>query len=196
MPTGYTASIKDGITFEQFVIGCARAFGALIMMRDEPSDAPIPEQFEPSDYHLRKLSETKAELAELTHLSPEACEHRAALEYHDGETRRLVRLSEISELRLKYEAMLDGVNEWVPPSDEHRGLQAFMRQQITESINFDCEPGFYAQETTRYTGERWLELRREKLQADIAYHEQQHAEEVERTNQRNEWIRLLRESLA
>jgi hypothetical protein len=47
MPTGYTAPIADGMTFEQFALGCARAFGALVTMRDEPSDAPIPERLEP-----------------------------------------------------------------------------------------------------------------------------------------------------
>jgi len=38
MPTGYTNCIKDGVTFEQFVWKCARAMGALVMMRDEPSN--------------------------------------------------------------------------------------------------------------------------------------------------------------
>jgi hypothetical protein len=36
MPTGYTAAIKDGISFEKFVWDCARGMGALVMMRDEP----------------------------------------------------------------------------------------------------------------------------------------------------------------
>ena len=45
MPTGYTAGILEGETFEQYALQCAKAFGALVMMRDEPSDAPIPDQF-------------------------------------------------------------------------------------------------------------------------------------------------------
>lgn len=40
MPTGYTDAIKDGISFNQFILSCARAFGALITMRDEPSSVP------------------------------------------------------------------------------------------------------------------------------------------------------------
>ncbi len=50
MPTGYTDAVKDGITFDQFVLGCARGMGALVMMRDEPSGTPIPERFEPSRF--------------------------------------------------------------------------------------------------------------------------------------------------
>ncbi|KKK60691.1 hypothetical protein LCGC14_3021870, partial [marine sediment metagenome] len=30
MPTGYTACIKDGISFEKFVMQCARAMGACV----------------------------------------------------------------------------------------------------------------------------------------------------------------------
>ena len=54
MPTGYTSKIKDDITFEQYAMGCARAFDALIDMRDEASDALIPEELTPSNYHEQK----------------------------------------------------------------------------------------------------------------------------------------------
>lgn len=36
MPTGYTADIKDGIDFKTYAMNCARAFGACVMLRDEP----------------------------------------------------------------------------------------------------------------------------------------------------------------
>jgi hypothetical protein len=36
MPTGYTAAIGEGIEFDKFVMQCARAMGACVMMRDEP----------------------------------------------------------------------------------------------------------------------------------------------------------------
>lgn len=65
MPTGYTANVHDGITFEQFVWQCARGMGALVTMRDEPTGAPIPERFEPSDYNAKRLQEAKDELVRL-----------------------------------------------------------------------------------------------------------------------------------
>lgn len=54
MPTGYTAAVEDGtITeFDDFAWQCARAFGALIMMRDDPMSAPIPQKFEPTAEHV------------------------------------------------------------------------------------------------------------------------------------------------
>jgi len=66
MPTGYTAKLMEsGQTFQDFVMQCARAFGACVMMRDDPMDAPIPERFEPSDYNVKRLAEAKAELVKL-----------------------------------------------------------------------------------------------------------------------------------
>lgn len=43
MPTGYTADLMEkGMEFKPFVLQCARAFGALITMRDDSLDAPSP----------------------------------------------------------------------------------------------------------------------------------------------------------
>ena len=34
MPTGYTYKIGEGASFKEFVMACARAFGACVEMRD------------------------------------------------------------------------------------------------------------------------------------------------------------------
>jgi len=40
MPTGYTTDIYNGkdVSFRDFALNCARAFGACIMQRDDPAD--------------------------------------------------------------------------------------------------------------------------------------------------------------
>jgi len=66
MPTGYTATLMEkNQTFPEFIMGCARAFGALIMMRDDPNDATIPDKFEPSDYHAKGIIKAREKLAKL-----------------------------------------------------------------------------------------------------------------------------------
>ena len=64
MPTGYTAGVADGsiIDFNEYALQCARNFGACILLRDEPLSSEIPE-FEPSDYHEKALTESKAGLS-------------------------------------------------------------------------------------------------------------------------------------
>lgn len=67
MPTGYTAPIYEGkqITFPEFAMQCARAFGALIDMRDDPMDSPIPDAFVPDTYHARELVKAREQLADM-----------------------------------------------------------------------------------------------------------------------------------
>ena len=194
MPTGYTADVQDGkITdFPTFAIRCARAMGATIMMRDDPLDAPIPE-FEPSDHHIKRLAESRAELARVEAMSSAdvvaACEeaNRAARESYDKSVIRT------TEVRNRYNAMLAQVVQWVPPTPEHEGLKKFMVEQLRESIRFDCserEPPV-PQSPADWRADRIASLRR-----DIEYHEKHDAEERERTAARNEWVRQLRLSLA
>ena len=65
MPTGYTADVADGkITeFTEYALQCARAFGACIMLRDDPVSSEIPE-FEPSDYSAKELAEAEKDLSQ------------------------------------------------------------------------------------------------------------------------------------
>lgn len=64
MTTGYTVDMYEGkeVSFPEFATKCARAFGALVSMREEPLDAPIPEEFKPSSYHVEQLEELRNEL--------------------------------------------------------------------------------------------------------------------------------------
>jgi hypothetical protein len=54
MPTGYTSKIATGemTSLRHFILTCARGMGALVHMRDEPSDAILPLRLEPdTSYH-------------------------------------------------------------------------------------------------------------------------------------------------
>ena len=196
MPTGYTSDIADGITFEKFALDCARAFGACIMLRDESGGGEkIPERFEPSDYHLKALEKARASLGEAQAMTDEACESAADQEYRDGEASRANNKAKMIGLREKYEAMLARVEAWEPPSADHVGMKEFMLKQITDSIKWDCGYDHYDKPTLRLTGVDWRDKQALKILHDIEYHKKEYAEEVDRTNQRNEWVRLLRESL-
>lgn len=194
MPTGYTAAIENGITFEQFALSCSRAFGALIEMRDEPLSAPIPEEFELPTYHKDALEGAQARLAELLAITPEraaeeaAREHEAKLESH----RQAVEKKE--QLEKKYRAMLDDVAAWVPPSEDHKELKEFMIRQLFESIKFDCDTS-YLKEPLLLPVAEWLERQIKACENDVAYHTDEQAKDVERTKTRNEWLRALRGSL-
>lgn len=199
MPTGYTAPIADGITFEQFAWSCARALGALVMMRDEPNNAPIPDRFEPSDYHQKKHEETHAELDQINAMSAAEltecafADHRSELQtYRDY-------IAKEAALLGKYETMLAKINAWTPPTSDHVGMKDFMIEQITTSIKHDCDSTYWHGQIASLGDpmpDAWKAKRVEKLQSDLAYHEKAYREEVERTDKRNQWIKSLRDSLA
>ena len=196
MPTGYTAAIADGITFERFAMDCARAFGACVMLRDESGGGEIiPERFEPSDYHLKQLGNARARLAELETISLVEAEKRSEGDYRQAEASRLEHLQKNKDQLAAYSAMLDQVNAWEPPSDEHNGLRDFMQSQIEQSIKFDDMVDYYEKPTVRQTGAEWLEAQKYTALRDIDRHRAEHTKEVERTEQRNEWVRMLRDSL-
>jgi len=67
MPTAYTSFVADNenFTFPEFAMLCAREFGALISMRDEPLDTPVPERFEPDDFYRKQYEAAKAEYDEV-----------------------------------------------------------------------------------------------------------------------------------
>lgn len=196
MPTGYTAAIADDITFNDFAMRCARAMGALVMLRDEPSDAPIPERFEPTDYHTKKIAEANAKLLELHGMSEAEATAAAQAAFAEETAARNLAIHKSNELRQKYQTMLEHVQAWEPPTPDHDGFKTFMVEQITGSIDFDCNNSYYMErKPILFSGKEWLERETANAKKDLDYHTQENTKEIERTEGRNRWIKELRDSL-
>lgn len=196
MPTGYTADIRDGISFKTYAMNCARAFGACIELRDEPSGGDaIPERFEPSSYHATGAAKDRADLAALAQMTPADQERAAAKDFDDAETSRVMYLREKATQRAAYEAMLAHVNAWTAPTEDHANFKTFMREQIEQSIEFDCDGTYFERPTVRKDGAQWAADRLAFLTKSLARHEHEHAEEVKRAESRTAWIAALRASL-
>jgi len=194
MPTGYTCKIKDGISFNDFVMGCARAFGALVTMREDPMDAAIPDTIEPDPYHLKKLKEAEAELKRQNTLTlADFCDmseaaHREAVKAQER------RKQENHDLHNAYLSMLADVGKWEPPTPDHAELKEFMIQQIKESIRFDCYPASDAE--PQMAPDDYKAKLLEQTARDIAYHKKEWEAEVDRCEKRTRWIQQLKASLA
>lgn len=193
MPTGYTAGIKDGETFEEFVWNCARGFGALILMRDEPSDAPIP-KFAPCDYNANQLKSAQSRLARLEKMSLSEAAAEAKTAYQNEVQANKRYQDESDALKVKYQKMLRKVEAWNPPTPDHQGLKKFMAEQIGDSIKFDCHD-YTVNAPVLQTPKAWLAGQIANAKRDIAYHTKEQAEEVERTNSRNQWVEALDKSV-
>ena len=193
MPTGYTAKIKDGTTFEEFVWTCARAFGALIDMRDAGPDAVVPEEFKPSPYYRERLAELEDVREKLDSLELSEAAKLAKME-HDAVVRQNAdREQSCDDLKWRYEAMIARVKDWMPPSPDHKGMKEFMLDQLRQSIKQDCNA--YVAELPSLDGTVWLGTEKRNVQVRLAYAHKNYAEELERTSKRNQWISQLRASV-
>lgn len=197
-PTGYTADVGDGklTDFPAFALRCARAFGALITMRDDPTDAPIPDTFAPSSYHATALATARERLARLVEMTPEEADAESRAEHEREVARWNEHHAEVIATRGRYQAMLSKVLAWRPPTPEHTELRKFMVDQITESIRFDCNDWPRPAPTSSASGIAWMGEQRRMAQRDIEYHAKEHDAEVARVAGRTEWVRALRASLA
>lgn len=193
MPTGYTANIEK-MNFEEFTMNCARAFGALISMRDEPSDKEIPEKFEPSDYHAKRLEELKKDLDEKLKFNNSNWNELSFQSYSKEVDRHNEIIQERTDLREKYESMIKDVSKWEPPTKDHVKLKEFMTQQLSDSIKFDCSLD-YLEEPRHVLTPEFKGQTLSKIRKDIAYHEKGYLEECQRIEKNNLWLKQLRDSL-
>lgn len=196
MPTGYTFNVVDGTITElkPFALQCARAFGALISMRDDPSDKPIPDEFKPSSYHTEQLELARQKLAELKAMSAEqiALAAKVFAEQKEADNRRYYEERKAENARI--DAMVQKVLLWEPPSKDHVGIKDFMLEQLQTSRN---NLSFSEKELgkPRLTPTAWYNAAIDVATHDIEYHSKNQREEEERAASRTKWIKELKKSL-
>jgi hypothetical protein len=194
MPTGYTAIIEEkNATFEEFVWRCARAFGALITMRDEPLDAPLPDRIEPSTVAEKLLAEAKAEVARFEAMTAEEAEKAAFADYTARATEYREAAARAADLRTRYASMRARVADWQPPTHEHEGLKKFMVDQLGLCSRDGFGP--WGAPPALETGGAWRIRRLTQAVRDVERYEQSVREECERTESRCHWLAALRESV-
>lgn len=196
MTTGYTAPIYDGkpITFEQFVMRCARGMMPLVGMRDCGLDAEIPQKLTPSDYHETEIAAAKAELAAAEAMTDADADHAAAWDYEQEKRLRTEAILKRADLRGRYREMLSRVSAWQAPTPHHECLKQFMIGQLEDAEAHDCAD-FVWSAPKRKTGAEYRAERIENARANIARHERELAQERENCDASNAWLAALRASL-
>jgi len=199
MPTGYTSKIYEGEeqTGKEFIMTCARAFGALITMRDEPSDAEIPEELKVDTYHKKELDRSKQELKKYQNMTLEEAQELVNQSYQKEVKENNKYHNEKLILKYRYEKVLAEVKEWQIPSPEHHDLKDYAIKQLEDSIRFDCGKveEYVVKEIKKSTPEEYIQNKIESCRYSVKYHQENWDKEVTRTNERNIWIKQLRESL-
>lgn len=197
MPTGYTAPVNDGTitTLKDYALTCARAFGALIELRDEPGSTPIPERFKRSTYHDERLAEANTELAALLVLTPAERQQRADKANADALAYWQKSKADRAAIKARYDAMLAKAKNWVPPTPDHEEFKNFMVSQLEQSVKFDTTG--YGEDTPPepVSAEEWYASALKEARRNITYHTEGRDEEIRRTAERQAWLDALRGAL-
>lgn len=199
MPTGYTADLYDGkdVSFEGFTLNCARAFGALVSLRDEP-DTEIPDEFKVDEYYVEKFEEAKEELEKAKQMTDEDFAAEAEKTFAREKESLLRTIEERKAIRKRYENMLEQVEQWVPPTEAHIELKNFMISQLKDSIQADGLTDYYEKKLAELTLET-VEEAKERIvsnaQWDFNYTNEQLEKQIAMAKYRTEWVSQLCKSL-
>ena len=197
MPTGYTASVNDGTitTLRDYALGCARAFGALIELRDEPSSAPIPQKFKRSTYHDKALKDAEDDLASLSNLTPADRQAKADKANADALAYWQKSKADRAAIKARYDAMLAKAKGWTPPTSDHEEFKTFMVSQLEQSIDFDTTGYGPDEPPAPVTAEEWYADALKEAKRQVKYHTEGRDEEIKRTAERQAWLDALRGAL-
>lgn len=196
MPTGYTAELMEkGMEFKPFVLQCARAFGALITMRDDPMDADIPDKFEPSDYNVKGLAEAIQEHKRLQDMSYDkkmAFGKKQKAENIKGLQKSLATATAENE---RLSEMARQINAWKPPTPDHAELKNFMLNQINISMHNLSYSHEHLDDAEERSPMSYYVTAVSHVAWEINYHTEENKKECERAENRTEWVKQLRMSL-
>jgi len=201
MPTGYTAPVQDGTITElsDFALICARAFGAMVLLRDSDQSLEATRRFiaegayaESSSYYEERLTEARARLDALLAMNDADALAAAQAERDSAEEREREREEKRLRELARYETMIAKVKAWPAPTTEHERFKDFMLDQLRSSIDFDCRPFSMPLPEVSLA---WRDTEIEREVASIARCEEEIAKERERNDGRRAWITALIDSL-
>lgn len=202
MATGYTLNVKDGtlVSPKQFILQCARAFGACVEQRDDdPNDPP---KYTEHNYYPKQLEATTKKLIRFKKMSKKAFEKKRKKELKQSLINDYESLVDSLESKARYDKMLQKINKWVPPTSDHHGLKDFMQQQLTDSIQWDCDVTYYMDkiralknkiENYDVESDRAEEIA--EIQRMIGYYTEEAEKEKTGNQSKKDWITKLYESV-
>ncbi len=192
MATGVTAIIYDDASFEEFVWKATDLTGY-----HRVAEAGLANHvFKTGGFHLKNMARAQKYLDELGSLTEKEKALRAESAYQNTIS-FYVEIDDSREDKLaKLKAMLEKVNAWEPPTEDHETFKDLMISQIEETIDFDCSSTYNAPEKKEkpsmqqwYVGQ--LNVASSSLQNTI----ERYGREVEQTNKANAWLDALRASV-
>lgn len=183
MTTSFTAHIEKGCTFNEFVWECAKGMEALYCSSvEERLQKPKEDSFS-----KQMVERYQKELNELWSLIGDDWEVRAAGQHEKALQQYRKSLIAYNKMRSKYDAMRLQVEAWIPPTEDHAGLKAFMLQQIDSSIEWMHKP----EEPKKRSGKELRDIEIKEATRSLEHYQNNCKEELLRGKRAGDWIKAL-----
>lgn len=205
MPSGYTSNVANGKVTElnDYLLNCAKAFGALVNMRDMPDDTPIPLEILPDTYHEKELVFYKKSLDDLVTMNQSKKIIECAKYNKDGLADAKESNEERAKIKLNYEIMLYKVRKWkdshlkisgqIPIKEGYDEFFKFIEKQLIDSLEWDTE---YPESVfTPLSVDEWYYEEMDSILRNIKYHDKALKEEIVHTKEKNDWLQGLRKMM-
>lgn len=199
MATGYTYSVQTGEITElkDYILSCAKSFGAFIHMRDDKISPEIKYK-EIGEYYSRQLENTKNEFEAFKLLSDEAIQKQLDESYERRVQELKDGLKRFDEQKQRYLDMIKKVEKWIPPTEDHVKLKEFALEQLNGSLEFDCSDRsreYYLKKPFKDSIESYRAYKIKSYLKDLEYYSKCYRNELESVEKTNKWIKDLVESL-
>lgn len=203
MPTGYTAKIYEGkeTNFEEFALGCARAFGALASMREEPSSTEIPQELSVDEYYYKNVERAKQRVEHWNNISDNEIREKVTADNEAESRRGYDSAVKSNKTRTRYLKMLEKAESWVAPTPDHENFKAFMVDQLKSSIDYDCKEYKDLEAFKVSTVEHTIDIEHERASGlnEAEYQLKFSIERLEKEEasvaEKNQWLKDLREAI-
>lgn len=199
MPTGYTARVYEGDTsLKNYILGCARAFGALAFMRDEPLDAPIPKSIPDNDdaYYQEEYEKACKRFDELRAMTDEEIHKEADSSYEEQRAMWKRSIERIEKENARYDAMLEKVRAWdCSINPDLAPVKGFAIEQLLKSREDISWVKKHFDEIKRQSDEEWYRQQIEICSRDISHYKSKLLKEKKRREEANQWLADLYASL-
>ena len=207
MPNGYNYKLEeDTQTLEEFILGCAKNFGACCHQRVDMLPRcrgvePKPKDYNPLAKLEIELENARLKLEGVRHMSLKVAEALSDTYYAKAMKDANAKIYERAVLHDRMKIMLKNAQGWTVPSEDHQELKEFALNQIENAIEHDCDSSYYqrvVQNTVHQSGAEYRAERIKFAEDDVKYIK----EKIERKKNEAEtfdgdkWILDLYESLS
>jgi hypothetical protein len=146
------------------------------------------------DYHLKELKKARKRLKEVESWDDDQTNTEAQRAYTQELEYYQQRTKQRTDIRQRYEDMLNQVEKWSPPTRKHIKIKKFLISHLKEGIKFDC--GSTDIPPVKISSAAYKEVQLVDARRIIQYQVKERRKEIRHAKARIKWIQELRASFS